>query len=88
MLKLFSKLAGFLKLGPILAETIQKSEELFPESGQGKVKLDLIKLSVINFFTVAGDAFGKFEELWPTIEKWIADIVKMFNTLGIFKGKT
>ena len=67
-----------LGLVPAIISAIKAIEELFPESGKGVEKLDLIRgiLETIN---------EQSKELWPIIEKVVGVVVSFCNAMGIFK---
>lgn len=72
------------RLLPLLKEIIKSLEEMFPEKGQGEVKLAVLKEMVQASYE--GSSFKiPFEALWPKIEKLVAVIVKSYKLLGIFK---
>ena len=70
-----------LQLIPTIIGIITSLETAIPISGQGKVKLDLIK----NFLGIASDTLN---EIWPAIEKIISVFVTTANSIGVFKTKT
>ena len=67
-----------LTLLPLLIEAIKAIEAAIPQSGRGPEKLAAIKeiITGVNQQAV---------ELWPTLEKVIGALVKLFNSTGIFK---
>ena len=70
-----------LQLIPTVIGIITSLETAIPISGQGKVKLDLIK----NFLGITSDTLN---EIWPAIEKIISVFVTTANSIGVFKTKT
>lgn len=63
-----------------LIQILKAVEAAIPESGNGKAKLAMVRemLEMLDDGT---------HELWPSIEKVIAVIVKTFNQLGVFKTR-
>ena len=73
------KLKLILNVLPLLIALIKSVETVFPEKGQGAVKLALVKEILVSV-----DA--SVSAIWPTLETIIAGIVKALNATGIFKG--
>jgi hypothetical protein len=74
-----------MKLFPILVEAIKAAEGLFPDSGKGKEKLELVRAYMETAWSTAGDMKATFSEMWPKIKPIIDKIVATLNSLGIFK---
>lgn len=68
-----------LLLLPAVVRAVKEIEALFPESGQGAMKLALIREALT-------DVADHSETLWPLIEKLISAVVRIFNELGIFRN--
>lgn len=68
-----------LVLLPAIIRAVQEIEMLFPESGQGQMKLALIRESLAAVTEVGSD-------MLPLIERIIDTVVRVFNELGIFKS--
>ena len=66
-----------LSLLPTIIQVIKQLEALFPESGQGQLKLQLVIKSLEQI-----SGFSK--DLIPTIEKVISTVVSIFNSFGLF----
>lgn len=69
-----------LQLIPAIISIITSLETAIPMSGQGKVKLDMVK----DFLGVASDTLN---DIWPAIEKIISIFVSTANAIGMFKTK-
>lgn len=67
-----------IKLIPTIIRAVHAVEEIFPVSGAGKTKLELI-LGLIT------DAAGDISKYLPTITAWIKRIVDAANVLGVFR---
>lgn len=74
-----------LGLLPILIDAIKAIEAAFPASGQGTVKLELLRGIVEKAYNAGTGALAKFEDIWPVMEETIALLVKFMNSTGIFK---
>lgn len=74
-----------LSLLPLILEVVKAVEKALPEGTAGNVKLALVRGSVESAYSVAEDAVGTFEKVWPAIEKTVASVVSVYNTVGVFK---
>jgi len=69
-----------LQIIPAVISIITSLEAAIPMSGQGKIKLELLK----SFLNVSSDALN---EIWPSIEKIVSIFVTTANNIGLFKAK-
>lgn len=69
-----NKLLMIVQLIPMLIELIKSVEAAIPGQGKGEQKLAMIR----QILEVTDDAVG---QLWPTLEKVIAILVKTFNAV-------
>ena len=67
-----------LSLLPVIIEVVKKLEELFPDSGLGKMKFALIRDMLISVDDISDDYI-------PYIEKTVNTVVSVFNQFGVFK---
>ena len=74
-----------LKLLPAIIDAIKAIEDAIPGSGNGVAKLAAVRGIIEAAYSAASDAVIQFQDLWPSIEKTIAIMVDLFNSLGIFK---
>ena len=74
-----------LSLLPILIEAVKAVEAAFPASGQGALKLELIRNVVSQAYNAGTGALVKFDELWPVLQGAISSVVSFMNSAGIFK---
>lgn len=74
-----------LSLLPVLIDAIKAIEAAFPASGQGSLKLELVRGVVEQAYNAGTGALSKFEDVWPVLQKVIASLVTFMNTTGIFK---
>lgn len=72
-------------LFPLIIQTVQVIEQAFPEGGQGKAKLDLVRGALETAYKAESETQLKFEQLWPTLQTVVAGIVNVFNVSGAFK---
>lgn len=72
-----STLLKILQIIPALIGVIKAVEEMIPESGKGKYKLELIQ-------TILQESYDGITDMWPMLEKIIGQIVETLNALGIF----
>ena len=70
-----------LQLIPAIIAIINSLEAAIPMSGQGKVKLDMVK----NFINVSSDTLA---EIWPAVEKIVEIFVTGMKAVGVFKSST
>jgi hypothetical protein len=87
MAQIFALIKLLIAIGPGIIAMIVELEKLFPESGQGSVKLALIKAYVQKAFDFAGTALPSFEGIWPKIAEIISVAVSIFNSSGLFAAK-
>lgn len=74
---MFETIKLVLQILPLVISVTKQLEELFPESGMGKMKLSLIVETVKN-------TLGSQESL-SVITKVVDTVVSVFNTFGVFK---
>lgn len=67
-----------IQMIPSIIDIIKKVEELYPETGAGQEKLQLVK-------DMLQAAYDGVSDAWPQIEKIVAFIVDFANRFGIFK---
>lgn len=73
-----------LTIGPAIIKFMLELEKMFPEGGQGALKLAALRAYVEGLWGALGGALPKFEEVWPLIEKIVA-FVKNALKNGLFK---
>jgi len=66
-----------LELVPAIIALVKAVESQFPESGKGAVKLAMVR-------SILEAAHDNITDMWPSIEKIIAVLVKFFNENGSF----
>lgn len=74
-----------LGIFPSIIQAIKALEELFPQAGQGAVKLEVLKTVVQEASELADDLSVSFDQLWPAINNLVNGIVGIFNRTGLFK---
>lgn len=72
------KIMMIAKLLPVLIDIIKSIEAAIPGSSKGEAKLAAVREILETVDAGVG-------QLWPTIEKVIGVIVKVFNTTGVFQ---
>ena len=75
---MFETIRLILSLLPIVIQTVQQLEALFPEGGRGKMKFEMVTRVLQETYKVSND-------MLPTIEKMIPIVVDVFNKFGVFK---
>ena len=75
---MFETIKIILLLLPAVIETVTQLEKLFPESGKGQMKLELIKETLTNVSDVSAEAI-------PLIDKMVSTVVGIMNKFGVFK---
>jgi len=78
-------LKAVLELLPAILKAIGALEEALPESGKGKVKLDIIKATVESAYEKGVNVLASFDAIWPTIESIVGKVVGIYNAIGAFK---
>ena len=74
-----------ISLLPLLVQAITAIEAAFPQSGQGSVKLELVKQTLLGAAEVSEDMdAGKFDALWPALKKTVGALVALANSSGVF----
>lgn len=74
-----------LSLFPLIINAVKTIEVVLPQSGKGAEKLALLQEMLSKSYEVSNQAYGTFEQVWPTIKGTIEGVVKLFNSVGIFK---
>lgn len=74
-----------LSVLPLLIDAIKTVESVFPESGKGREKLEMIRGIVQASYETSSKLAVSFDEIWQPIQKVISVIVGVFNTTGTFK---
>ena len=76
----------FVSLFPLIVQAITIAEQAFPQKGQGASKLELVKITLLGAAEVSYDLdAGRFNEIWPSIQKIIAAYVGAANATGTFQ---
>ena len=70
-----------LELLPIIIQTVKQLESVFPASGMGALKFELIKRSLKSSYDVSNDII-------PIVETTINSVVSVMNEFGIFSGSS
>lgn len=83
-----AKVIVTLTLGfkPLLVQLVDGVEAAFPEGGQGRAKLEMVKAQAAIAFGVIDQAFVTFEQMWPTFVVIVEKIVEIRNATGAFKA--
>lgn len=71
------KILAVAKLLPVLIQIIKSIEEAIPGQSKGEAKLAAVR----GIMETVDSTIG---ELWPTVEKIIGVLVKVFNATGVF----
>ena len=66
-----------IQLIPVLIELLKAVEAAIPGEGKGEAKLAMVR-------GVIEAGYEGASEIWPSLEKVIAVIVKAFNATGVF----
>lgn len=74
-----------LSLFPLIIQAVQAVEAAVPAGGNGAAKLDSIRQVLQGAYSIANDAAGKFEDVWPAISGTVGAVVSLFNKTGAFK---
>ena len=78
---MFQTIKLVLELLPIVVDVVKQLEKIFPDSGQGPMKFELIK-------NVLQTAYGISNDYLPTIEKMVNVVVDVLNRFGVFKNSS
>lgn len=71
------KILAVAKLLPVLIQIMKSIEEAIPGQSKGEAKLAAVR-------GIMETVDGAVAELWPTVEKVIGVLVKVFNSTGVF----
>lgn len=74
-----------LTLLPVVIDAIKMIERELPEAGQGQKKLAIVRDMIETAFQSLGTVEVTFQQVWPTIEKTISNLVSAFKDNGTFK---
>lgn len=74
-----------LNLLPATIEAVKAIESALPESGKGKEKLELVRVTLQSAYTVGGATVDSFAAVWPALAAMVAGVVDLFNKIGSFK---
>lgn len=69
-----------LDMMPIIIDLIKKAEEMFPEKGTGKAKLQMVRFELSKIYDYGHKI--PFETIWPKINKTIDFLVSVFKKTG------
>lgn len=70
---------------PYLIDAVKTVEKAFPESGNGSVKLGLVRAAIETAYNAGTDALATFDQIWPILQSLIGSIVGLFNSTGVFR---
>lgn len=74
---MFETIRTVLSLLPVVIQAVKSLEDLFPESGKGAMKFELI-------VDVLKETHEVSNEVLPLVEKIINVVVDVFNRFGVF----
>lgn len=74
-----------LTLLPVIIDAVKAIEAAYPASGQGALKLDLVRGVLEGAYNAGSGAAAKFEDLWPALQSTIGSVVSFMNSAGMFK---
>jgi len=81
-MKIIAIIKVVFTLLPVVIAAIKAAEDALPGQGKGEMKLALVRESLEAAFAIANDAGVTFSEVWPSIERAIAVLVRAFNKDG------
>lgn len=84
-MQLVQTLRLILTLLPLIIEAVRAIEAALPDGGKGEAKLALVRQSIEAGYAVATDTAAAFETMWPALEKTVAAVVALFNSVGAFR---
>ena len=71
------KILAVAKLLPVLIQIMKSIEEAIPGQSKGEAKLAAVR-------EILESVDSTVSQLWPTVEKVIGVLVKVFNATGVF----
>lgn len=74
-----------LALLPATIDAVKAIEAAIPESGKGKEKLELVRVTLQSAYTIGGVTLDSFAAVWPALSGMVTGIVNLFNQIGHFK---
>ena len=81
-MKIIAILKVVFTLLPVVIAAIKAAEDALQGQGKGEMKLALVRETLEAAFAIANDAGVTFAEVWPSIERAIAVLVRAFNKDG------
>ena len=78
---MFETIKLILQLLPTIIEVVKQLENIFPESGKGSLKYELIVTVLQNTYDISASYM-------PIIEKMVNAVVSVFNKFGVFETKS
>ena len=82
ILEIAKSLLGLL---PSVITAVKSVEDLIPDGGKGKDKLELVKNTLQAAYSIGDATLAEFEQIWPAINAVITAVVAFMNAHGIFK---
>lgn len=73
------------QLFPAVVAAIKAVEDALPDGGQGAAKLEMVRAILQAGFNSAEGISVTFEHVWPAVQNIVAQMVKAFNTIGLFR---
>lgn len=74
-----------LSIFPLLIQAVKTLEAAVPQTGKGAEKLEALRSVLEVSYENSNKAYGAFEAVWPTLKSVAENIVKLFNSTGLFK---
>jgi hypothetical protein len=75
-----------VSLLPVLITAVKEVEAIFPEKGQGQVKLEMVRGLLQAAYSHVTSSLAGFDDLWPSLQKLIGQAVSIFNSVGVFSS--
>lgn len=62
---------------PLLVQSVKVIEDMFPASGMGAQKLEMVRSTLEKAYAASGEMHVAFEQIWPTLNAVINSIVAL-----------
>lgn len=74
-----------VQLLPVIIDAMKAVETAIPGNGKGEQKLALVRGMLETAYDTVQDATVQFEQVWPVLSATVANLVGVYNQLGVFK---
>ncbi len=80
---MFETIEFIVRVIPLIIDLVKHIEEIVPEGGKGKEKLEFVRESLES----ADDIADEVKSRWPLIKRLVGAVVTFMNKIGGFSKK-